>query len=276
MNSSFTMPTGKAACIYANTAEFAADDLYANINATVLSLPAVDGMSLGDSMTATGWYCDYAENDTAYNNSTLLDITQFPNPNAVTAESIERYRYAAEFSETTPYRVSSSLANVSGKYVCLTIGSNIINFGKIVINKTVSDAADQYFIFHVQSNELQNKALGTISFEVTIKGKGSIVIDKVPFGTYTISEQEDWSWRYKVDNGQASQSMTVDSSDNPVSVTFTNELDTSVAYDTTQQSSLWLDGNSQSKVNVYGQRQATAQNSQNVLGALFLRKEDAA
>ena len=269
--SSFTMAAGKAAGIYANTADFAADDLYANIYATVLSLPDVDGMSLGDSMTATGWYCDYAEGDTKYNNNALLDINQFTSPGAVTHEYIERYRYAAEFSETAPYRVNESLGNVSGKYICLTIGSDIINFGKIVISKEGSENEDQYFVFKVEASILDNTALERPVFEVAIRGNNSIEIDHVPFGMYTITEMESWSWRYEVDNGQASQSVTVDDPDTAETVTFKNMIDVDVAFDTQQQSSLWLDGNSQNKVNVWNQKQVVSQNTWNLL----FGKEDA-
>ena len=273
IKSSFTMAAGKAAGIYANTADFAADDLYANIDATVLSLPNVDGMSLGDSMTATGWYCDYAAGDTAYNNSTLLIISQFPNPNAVTADSIERYRHAAKFSETAPYLVNESLGNVSGKYVCLTIGSNIINFGQIVISKSGSESDDQYFVFRIEATSLENSALELPVFEVTVRGNSSVTIDHVPFGQYTISEVESWSWRYEVE-GQNHYNVKVDDPDTAKTVSFVNRIDTAVAYDNEQQSSLWLDGNSQSRVNVWNQKQTVSQNTWNLLGGLFRKKED--
>ena len=273
IKSSFTMAAGKAAGIYANTADFAADDLYANIDATVLSLPNVDGMSLGDSMTATGWYCDYATGDTAYNDSTLLIINQFPNPNAVTADSIERYRHAAEFSETAPYLVKESLGNVSGKYICLTIGSNIINFGQIVISKTGSESDDQYFVFRIEATSLENSALELPVFEVTVRGNSSVTIDHVPFGQYTISEVESWSWRYEA-AGQNSYDVKVDDPDTAETVSFVNQIDTAVAYDNEQQSSLWLDGNSPSRVNVWNQKQTVAQNTWNLLSGLFHRKED--
>lgn len=273
IKSSFTMAAGKAAGIYANTADFAADDLYANIDATVLSLPNVDGMSLGDSMVAEGWYADYAQGDTMYNQNTLLVINQFPNPNAVNADSIERYRHAAEFSETEPYEVNESLSNVSGKYVCLTIGRNIINFGQIVISKTGSESDDQYYVFRIEATSLENSALELPVFEVTVRGNSSVTIDHVPFGQYTISEVESWSWRYEV-AGQNYYDVKVDDPDTAETVSFVNRIDTDVAYDNEQQSSLWLDGNSQSRVNVWNQKQTVSQNTWNLLSGLFHRKED--
>ena len=273
IRSSFTMAAGKAAGIYANTADFAADDLYANIESTVLSLPNVDGMSLGDSMTATGWYADYAQGDTSYDQNTLLVINQFPNPNAVTADSIERYRHAAEFSETAPYLVNESLGNVSGKYICLTIGRNIINFGQIVISKTGSESDDQYFVFRIEATSLENGALELPVFEVTVRGNSSVTIDHVPFGQYTISEVESWSWRYEV-AGQKQYDVKVDDPDTAETVSFVNRIDTAVAYDDGRQSSLWLDGNSQGRVNVWNQKQTVSQNTWNLLSGLFHRKED--
>ena len=171
--------------------------------------------------------------------------------------------------------MESSLKNVSGKYICLTIGSNIINFGQIVISKTGSESDDQYFVFEVKATSLENGALELPVFQVAVRGNGSVTIDRVPFGSYTVSEMEGWSWRYEVD-GNVSQTVQVDNADVPETLTFHNQLDTDVAYDAEQQSTLWLDGNGAGNVNVWDQPKTAAdtESGWNLLGSLFRREED--
>ena len=208
------------------------------------------------------------------NQITLLNISLFEDLSEVKAENIERYRDAAQYSQTSPYEVKESLENLTGKYVCLTIGRDIINFGKIVIKKNVSNAEDQYFVFRVQSTDLDNKSLDAISFEVTVRGNESVVIEKVPFGIYTVTEQEGWSWRYEVADRQlVSQTVDVHSSETTETFSFVNQIDAAVAYDNEQQSSLWLDGNSESKVNVWNTKSTTE--SQTILSFLsgLLKRE---
>ena len=250
-DSVFTMPEGKAAGIYSNTAQFAADDIYANIQYTTVQLPDVSNMQLGEDLTATGWYNDYAAADSHWDENTLLDASKFPNAQAVVTE---RYRTAVE-TDTTPYLVEQDLSAMSGKYVCLTIGSNVIKFGSITISKTGSESEDQYFLFRVQAVSLENGALEKPVFEVVIRGNGSVTIQRAPFGSYEVTEVESWSWRYEV-NGDATQSVTVDQAETPVELAFNNRIDTDVAYDQEKDSCLWLDGNSQSRINVWNQAQS--------------------
>jgi hypothetical protein len=271
-SSGFVMSEGKYAGIYSNIADFAADDIYANIQATVLSLPDVSNMQLGNNLTATGWYCDYAAGDSAFNQDTLLDENKFP---YFDASAIERYRAAAEYSDTTPYLVESELNPVSGKYICLTIGSDIINYGQIVITKSGSESEDQYFVFRVEATSLENSVLELPVFEVAVRGNGTVTIDRVPFGTYTVSEVGSWSWRYET-VGENARSVTVDTPDAPETVHFQNRIDTSVAYDDELEISLWLDANGEGSVNVWNQPKAmvTTQTGWSLPGGLFDREED--
>lgn len=64
----------------------------------------------------------------------------------------------------------------------------------LTITKTGVDKIDenQSFIFHVTGSS-------GIDLTVTIVGNGSITIKDLPHGTYTITEETDWSWRYTPD-----------------------------------------------------------------------------
>lgn len=249
-DSDFTMPEGDVG-IYSNTADFAADDLYASPSNTSVSLPAVNGMSLGEGATATGWYGDYAKKDSGQ--SRLINVEQ---------TSLQRYREASTDSDVSAYQVDvNSIKN--GDYVCLTIGKNNINFGTLTIANQ-NGAADQYYVFKVTSTALDAPLAGTdIEFEVTVKGSGSVAIAKVPYGSYTVTAVEPWSWRYSTT--PESGSATVSATSLAPTVTFTSAIDQNVAYDTARSASLWLDGNSEGVANVFGA-------AKSAVAALFSRK----
>ena len=289
--------------IYSNEADSAADDVYAYYDKTRLELPTVDNMLLGDGLTATGWYADYATKDIHYNNTTVLNASAF---DPFKQEVIERYRDAQK-STTEPYVVSVNLIPTTGKYICLTIGSNIIKFGQIQLTANGSDDTKQYYVFQIKAveNTLENSALYPIEFEVAIKNGETITIDRVPFGEYIITEMDDWSWRYNVSSysgnvwayvekqpvtdgtekeyewkqesfsgtGNVINNVRINYSEKPVELAFVNQIDTSVAY---KNGSLWLDGNSESKINALKVNQTVA-NTASSWGrskTLFWRKED--
>lgn len=64
----------------------------------------------------------------------------------------------------------------------------------LTITKQGSDSRDpgQGYIFDVTGpNDLH--------FTVSVEGNGSVTISGLPFGDYTITEQQNWSWRYDAD-----------------------------------------------------------------------------
>ena len=71
-----------------------------------------------------------------------------------------------------------------------------------------------------------------IDLYVTINGAGSVKIEGLPWGTYTIEEITDWSWRYSSDVSSKRLSTVEDESKNVV--VFTN----------TRTEKYWLSGDS--------------------------------
>lgn len=96
--------------------------------------------------------------------------------------------------------------------------------GTLTINKTVTGAPageTQSFIFHI-SGTADN---GTkVDMDVTIIGSGSIMISDLPLGTYTVTEDTSWSWRYQCTNG-ASKEVAISSASLQGSVAFTNRYE---------------------------------------------------
>ena len=61
---------------------------------------------------------------------------------------------------------------------------------------------EQTFIFHVVGEE--------IDLRVYVKGAGSININGLPRGTYTVTEETQWSWRYVPEESQITLELTSD------------------------------------------------------------------
>lgn len=70
----------------------------------------------------------------------------------------------------------------------------------LTIVKKGADTIDvnQSFLFQIQGTPDDTK-LEKIDMTVTIQGNGSINIQKLPVGEYTVTELTDWSWRYSAD-----------------------------------------------------------------------------
>ena len=96
----------------------------------------------------------------------------------------------------------------------------------LVITRTNAVEEDQVFVY-----EVRNTHTGEV-ITVTVTGNGSARICNLPFGTYTVTQINDWSWRY----GDDAQSVTLDHSDieNGDEVTFSDKVAVRK----------WLDGNS--------------------------------
>ena len=160
------------------------------------------------------------------------------------AEMVTRYHTAAENDDTTPYSVDSkqhNLDSLRGKYVCLVIGQQIINFGTMYIS-TKTDALydqNQSFIYRIEAVELINETIEKPVFEILVKPGESVLIDRMPFGTYTITAMTDWSWRYNTPISV--QTYNIETLE-PIMVEFSNLY----------ENDYWFDANSVSVVNAYG------------------------
>ena len=71
----------------------------------------------------------------------------------------------------------------------------------LTIIKSGADNIDenQSFIFNIKGDSEDSLTKG-IDLTVTIVGNGSVTIKDLPVGTYTITEDSDWSWRYSTNS----------------------------------------------------------------------------
>ena len=93
-------------------------------------------------------------------------------------------------------------------------------------------AADESYVFDVFKD-------GVKYSEVTVWGNGTETLVELPIGTYTISENTGWSWRYSVNNG-GSATLTAQ---NPTG---------SIACTNTKNNNQWLNGFSEVVRNIFG------------------------
>ena len=104
----------------------------------------------------------------------------------------------------------------------------------LTIIKSGAEDLTQTFVYRIS---------GSYGMEmyVTITGNGSATVNGLPFGTYTITEQNSWSWRYS--NGSDSVEKAVNHSDTDGSV---------ISFGSDKTGKFWLSGNSLPIKNVFG------------------------
>lgn len=104
----------------------------------------------------------------------------------------------------------------------------------LTIIKSGAEDLTQTFVYRIS---------GSYGMEmyVTITGNGSATVNGLPFGTYTVTEQNSWSWRYS--NGSDSVEKAVNHNDTAGSV---------ISFDSDKTSMFWLSGNSIPIKNVFG------------------------
>ena len=91
--------------------------------------------------------------------------------------------------------------------------------GKLTITKTGSNDSNEGFIFNVVGTD--EKTSG-IRFTVSVQSNGSVTIADIPIGTYTVSEQKAWSWRYQTVTIENNGEVTLTSENYEVTVNVNN------------------------------------------------------
>lgn len=82
--------------------------------------------------------------------------------------------------------------------LCEITVTNGPSHGALTITKAGSDVADtDSFIFTVKGTD---DATDDIDMQVVITGTNSVTIDDLPLGTYTVTEDLEWAWRYELDS----------------------------------------------------------------------------
>lgn len=110
------------------------------------------------------------------------------------------------------YRVTAS-----GTYTVHVIA------GQLTVSKIVEDTTNmdpnQTFLFHVKSDT-------GVSFDVVLRANESKTITNLKTGTYTVTEDENWSWRYQADSTAYTNGQKLDKDHPELTASITNEKET--------------------------------------------------
>ena len=90
----------------------------------------------------------------------------------------------------------------------------------------------QIFVFNVKG---VSENCADIDLTVTVVGNSSVVIEKLPVGTYSVSELAEWSYRYTPDNVERSIALSISPAGNTVTFSHVRTV------------TKWLDGNSNAR-----------------------------
>lgn len=103
----------------------------------------------------------------------------------------------------------------------------------LTIKKSGAQAVDggQTFLFHI-TGAGNNKA-EQVDLKVVVSGNGSAVICGLPIGTYTVTEDEGWSWRYETQTGPQQAVLKPNKNGDAATLGFVNN----------RVAEYWLDGN---------------------------------
>lgn len=125
--------------------------------------------------------------------------------------------------EVTPTAASG---NISAAAVAEAAFTNVHQVGSLTINKTVDGTAEdgQRFLFKVTNAENEQVA------EVILAAGGSITLDNLPIGYYTVTEDTNWSARYTVNEGTQTKAVTLNGN-------------TQFSFVNTKKNDQWLDAN---------------------------------
>lgn len=114
---------------------------------------------------------------------------------------------------------------------------------------------EQQFIFTVHYDGSEGGALPPADYNVVVTGEGSRTIVGLPVGTYTVTEDENWSWRYNrpVENGNESPvpvPPVYEPANGRVTLSTTNTSEIVVVTNTLNNPN-WLGDESAAAVNVF-------------------------
>ena len=197
LNGTFTMydelDNPGTAAIFGNTADYAADDLFASGDNTSFDAISVINMEKADAYkTADSWFEDFPLGES---HTTLNYEKRNDNDNTNdTLESLGRYK---DMTESEDKKVATTVLHRNcTDYIAITMGNSV---GKIRLSVLGDNVIKSHtFIYKIESckDEECNDTESDIEIEVVAqKNKDAIIVD-MPTGIYKVTIIPTWSWRY--------------------------------------------------------------------------------
>lgn len=180
-----------------------------------------------DSEIFLGETADYADNTPENNVTWKHENSNAPDPQGTAPEL--SYTYSPEvgaFTEDTDVKVT------------VWIGDNDVTRYTSFVNTDDPDAKDHQFTVKVKSGTLTIKKAGNVDQKegfifnvyvdgklyttVSVKGNGTVTLSGLPAGTYSVTEDTGWSWRYQ---SSVSDPVTLSKDSATGDITVTNTKD---------------------------------------------------
>lgn len=213
------------------------------------TVPGFDG-----NLTATVWKHGETEANTdAMGEAPALTVTYTPDDGAVVDGKINTrtdfgVAAAVKIGDQDVTNATTFLhTNCAGKTCTLPDGKAFllhVNTCSLTISKTVTGQNNgQSFVFTVKD------ANGNVITTVAVKGGASKTITGLPIGTYTVTEDTQWSWQYNLTSGNdVTKELKANAAEDHAAADFTNEYKgtnwlTSIA----DVINTWISGNAAQK-----------------------------
>lgn len=193
-NSTLTFGDFSQLGVYANTADMAADDLFANGDKTSLLLPNITEMKLQNysgNASGLGWYEDYIIGDESYANK------EIPIAKGNTSLTVFEYRFRkAQELGSDKMRLynfgEGSSIELKNYYISLALG---FLFSDLTIRVTGLKPGESC-IFSVEGSPATK-----YRYQVPVHGTTAQVVEqkivKLPVQNYTVTLLQDWPWAYE-------------------------------------------------------------------------------
>ena len=130
------------------------------------------------------------------------------------------------YEETITYDNADKRIPTDGLLKVDCVNMYPVKLGTITVTKTISNLSavpagdEQSFIFHVNGKDVDMDVVIRMADIRANGGAASVTIHSVPLGTYTITEDTSWSWRYTCTN--PTQAVTLNADITAVSASFVN------------------------------------------------------
>lgn len=174
-----------------------------------------------------GWRI-YADSDTMSNwdaDANPIDPTKLEDLKQYAAYQFDKSPAKDNvFLNTDSYLLNNNLKTLQSFGDITLVAVYEPQFAKLSITKafdgvTADDSLS--YIFHVVGNSLSDNH-EDVDMYVTVQGDGTTTLAEMPVGSYTVTEMNEWSWRY---SDAAAQTKDVMNPEETTAFTFTNSLD---------------------------------------------------
>ena len=197
LNGTFTMydedNNAGTAAIFGNTADFAADDLFASgENTSFDAISVIEMKKDGAYAYADSWFEDYPKDE----EHTTLNYNIRNDDDSTNDIIISPGRYKDATVTEEKVAASTVLYRNCNDYIAITMGSSVGNIRIVVNNANINSGHSFIYTVESCSTEHCNDDDPETKMKIVIQKNNEIEITNLSPGIYRVKIMPDWSWRY--------------------------------------------------------------------------------